>query len=117
MRICQIKELILKPCPFCGGNAIICASQDESIKDNKYISNITCNGCGATVQGDITRSMLEADIKAAKLWNQRTAVDVVHCKECKWYDWVDCNNPIVTAFPHGARDEDNYCNFGEQKEG
>ena len=44
-------------------------------------------------------------------------VEVVRCGECKWYDWVDCMNPTVTAFPNGVRDEDNYCNFGERKDG
>ena len=43
--------------------------------------------------------------------------EIVRCKDCKWYDWVDCNNPVVTAFPNSVRDEDNYCNFGERKDG
>ena len=114
MRIYQIKELILKPCPFCGGNAIICASKGESIKENKHISNIVCSNCDAAVQGVIASSMLEADIKAAKLWNKRMAVDVVHCKDCKWRDKAGCALQIVDDSDKPS--DNDYCSYGELKE-
>ncbi len=118
MRICQIKELILKPCPFCGGNAIICASKGESIKDNKYISNIVCSCCDAAVQGVIASSMLEADIKAARLWNKRTAVNVVHCKDCKWFIAVNeaCGKCTYRTREFLYNENDDYCSYGELKE-
>lgn len=58
-----MKELELKPCPFCGGKAIKSAFSWGNI-DDEY--TIQCTVCGIRT----TVSKLE---EAIKLWNRRVA--------------------------------------------
>ena len=60
----KIKEINLKPCPFCGGEA--------EMKGTTYLGNIpmafyiVCKGCGMQ-----TASNHEPKTKQAKDWNRR----------------------------------------------
>lgn len=60
----KTKEIKLKPCPFCGGNAIF--------RGTAYLGNIptafyiVCEGCGMQ-----TASNCEPKTKQAKDWNRR----------------------------------------------
>ena len=63
------KEIVLKPCPFCGSNEI---SEGESMlkKDGRYHKQNGCTNCGAfgpiTVVNDIRNNT-----RANKAWNWR----------------------------------------------
>lgn len=52
----------LKPCPFCGGNAIEVSPYDQTPLGSRWI--IKCVDCGASIQGS-HRAMNKA------AWNQR----------------------------------------------
>lgn len=54
----------LKPCPFCGGEAIFPKSRDEFGKEMESTFAL-CTGCGATTCWCTRKD------KAAKLWNRR----------------------------------------------
>ena len=53
----------LKPCPFCGGEAILWTSRDEKRRTNP--SFIRCEKCGA--QSDVYERVKET----AKAWDRR----------------------------------------------
>ena len=58
---------ILKPCPFCGGEAVLHKTERESFLMAKTIilSQISCASCG--VNTDVFRE----DDTAIKAWNRR----------------------------------------------
>ena len=73
----------LKPCPFCGGNAIEVSPYDQKPLGSRWI--IKCVDCGASIQGS-HRAMNKA------AWNQR----VHEPRTGKWEldpDGMDWNIP------------------------
>lgn len=89
----------LKPCPFCGGEAIL-----ESNK-LRYgtIYSAYCQKCGAETTGF-------SEHEAVAAWNRRAqhmptvdTVEVVRCRDC-----VHFGECLVT--------ENDYCSKGERKE-
>lgn len=48
------------------------------------------------------------------------AVEVVRCKDCKHYDFGVClkiySDGAVSQYAWQARNEDDYCSYGERKE-
>ena len=55
-----MKEIELKPCPFCGAEAYIADTWDTT----KYVQ---CTICGCKTL------YLKSELEAAELWNRRTA--------------------------------------------
>lgn len=43
--------------------------------------------------------------------NRMQTIDIVHCKDCKHYNYGDC-----VAMKFRARDEDFFCSDGERKD-
>ena len=41
------------------------------------------------------------------------AVQVIRCKECKWYEF---DIKMHCGLPHGVRSKDDYCSDAERKE-
>ena len=70
----------LKPCPFCGGNAIEVSPYDQKPLGSRWI--IKCVDCGASIQGS-HRAMNKA------AWNQR-----VH--EPRTGEWIFVDNESVS---------------------
>ena len=61
------KDIVLKPCPFCGSKSVWVA---DNILDYMFIGyNVHCNGCGAE-----TRYTKDRD-KAIERWNRRAEND------------------------------------------
>ena len=54
----------LKPCPFCGGNAIEVSPYDQKPLGSRWV--IKCVDCGATMRGSHRRMNKDA-------WNRRTS--------------------------------------------
>lgn len=62
-----MSETKLKPCPFCGGEAVL-----ESYNARKgFEACIQCNGCTAYVPTITYDTEEEAIEKAIKAWNRR----------------------------------------------
>lgn len=99
------------------GKKLIIAVMEREKMIKVYVEKLPSNCWTCVCEGDddFCNLLGEGTPTTGKLSNCPLK-EIVHCKDCKWYDWVDCNNPIVTAFPNGVRDEDNYCSFGERNE-
>lgn len=69
--------------------------------------------CNVKGNAEIIAKILDADVD----WEIADVVEVVRCKDCKYFDAVDCCNASITTFPHGVRDFDDYCSYGERKDG
>lgn len=61
----------LKPCPFCGGEAIM--RHISSIMD--VFSYVTCTRCGVQSPNFKVSSEYASDDKAAEAWNRRANDD------------------------------------------
>lgn len=71
----------LKPCPFCGGEAIV-------VKTESCGRYIGCWDCGGRTEEFETDYAGSAHDKAISAWNRRAdVVPVVRCVECIW--WQD----------------------------
>lgn len=100
----------LKPCPFCGGNAIEVSPYDQKPLGSRWI--IKCVDCGASIQGS-HRAMNKA------AWNQRAHEPRTgECRTCKRnadnggvYDDGRTKCPIQE---HYALLLDGYCHLYEQ---
>lgn len=59
----------IKPCPFCGFDAVLITGEYEvfGVPHNKY--GIACNWCGATVTFS---SNTDSEERTIKTWNKRT---------------------------------------------
>lgn len=61
---------ILKPCPFCGGDAEL--PETEQIEHNSWSARINCHRCEASVSMQYTESSPDLAIeRVEKLWNSR----------------------------------------------
>lgn len=85
MRI-EIREfgwLKLKPCPFCGGEAVL--SDEVDIESQDVFHMFTCNKCGAgVVFSEIFEDGTAGDIEkgdAIKAWNRRPEPRLVNENE------------------------------------
>ena len=93
----------LKPCPFCGGEAIV-------VKTERCGRYIECWDCGGRTEEFETDYAGSAHDKAISAWNRRAqhmptvdTVEVVRCRDC-----VHFGECLVT--------ENDYCSKGERKE-
>ena len=70
----------LKPCPFCG-------KYPQAVMDDETEEKfgVKCFNCGGSIYPE--KETLQEAIEA---WNRRAdTVDVVRCKDCKWYGRAD----------------------------
>lgn len=91
-----MNSIELKPCPFCGGEAVLIATSNCS----GYVS---CTRCGIKTNKywDESMSMPEKERKkwytyVAKLWNRR-AVQVDPVKHGKWIADYDCGGVVLSC--------------------
>ena len=64
-----MSDMELKPCPFCGGEAVINEIPPHkhtfvNMPDCEGFTYIECTGCGCTIGADTTQQAIEA-------WNRR----------------------------------------------
>ena len=57
----------LKPCPFCGGKAML----DHSISGLNTTSFIRCNGCYVSTKRFVISTRASSDMEAIEAWNRR----------------------------------------------
>ena len=62
----------LRPCPFCGGQAIIDPIFHEARSDYQWIAKVFCRDCGGTaVSAGFERTAEDAVVSATRNWNTR----------------------------------------------
>lgn len=62
----EIKEVELKPCPFCGGKAELHSwHKPECMAKDEIRAEVWCNDCPATVGTYLTKE------EAVEAWNRR----------------------------------------------
>lgn len=59
---------------------------------------------------DYVLNQILTDIKNAPTVD---AVEVIRCKDCKWYEF---DRKMHCGLPHGVRSKDDYCSDAERKE-
>ena len=115
----------LKPCPFCGGEAKL------HKKGNKFY--VECDGdCWTqTSKYSYQEDAIKAwnDLERRKEENAPTvdAVEVVRCKDCKYYFQDEiygeiCRHPEldfeIECYDHWINTKpEDFCSYGERKEG
>ena len=111
----------LKPCPFCGGEAIVINPRLRSCFETleNATMRVACPDCGAGISfgylnerwDKLTEEQAKEAIRATiSAWNRRAqhiptvdTVEVVRCRDC-----VHFGECLVT--------ENDYCSKGERKE-
>lgn len=97
----------LKPCPFCGGEAIQVSGEYRDGGYQEYTSHVKCECCGSVSQR-ITEScsLPEVEKIAAYAWNrraERTCHDEAGsqqsflCSECGWF-WNDPEDELGFSY-------------------
>lgn len=62
----------LKPCPFCGGEAIAESDEITSHSMNRaYVSSVSCTNCGCSTPNIDTSWHETVDEKSIEQWNRR----------------------------------------------
>ncbi len=74
----KMPDIELKPCPFCGGEAVINEIPPHkhtfvNMPDCEGFTYIECTRCGGTVAADTTQQAIEA-------WNRRADMDWISVK-------------------------------------
>lgn len=60
------KEAELKPCPFCGGNAVLKHSVFV-----RFSAFVICKNCGVRTMEYTSNSLDDAKMLAMQIWNRR----------------------------------------------
>ena len=105
----------LKPCPFCGGEALMRERYSNGIANTKHYRR-ECRHCKATF-AHWFRSIKRAN----EAWNRRAILDgcenelIVRCKDCKHYDTTGCSKGFgwCESMDRGVSD-DFYCANGKR---
>lgn len=63
------KELVLEPCPFCGGEAEIIRNYKTATQEYEYMAWCTELGCNANIDGFVDEE------SAIKAWNTRKPME------------------------------------------
>lgn len=89
-----MNDLKLKPCPFCGGEAVL-VRENKSNEGYLYdLAAIKCRSCACNSGTYLidTRANTEAAIqRLINAWNKRAPLDtpkIVYCKDCALLDPV-----------------------------
>lgn len=94
----------LKLCPFCGRIPTV-----EDCGDNRFFVRCKCGIAQDKLYGQ--------KCDAVRRWNTRKpsadAVEVVRCRDCKWFGKIGCAIKIVDESdkPH----EHDFCSFAERR--
>lgn len=95
-----MKEIKLKPCPFCGGEAVLIT---ESVKEyNSYVpgANVKCRACGCNTGAYIDFTAPRSAINA---WNRRAEENLLIIPEMsdddiqKAIDFIKNSRPQIIA--------------------
>lgn len=117
----------LKPCLFCGSKAyFVTQFHKNALGYNKYSATysvgIKCLGC--TIAGiepyqdtvwleEVEKEYMKRGKIFAEIWNRRVGVEVVRCKDCKFYHTEEC---AIDDWHFSETKEDDFCSFAERKE-
>lgn len=112
-------EIELKPCPFCGEDAV------HLDKAYSYYSNmvIYCENCDTVFLLDDCHSTEKELVEA---WNRRVdTTKVVHCKDCKHYQnhpnglcylhTEPCDNKYKYKGDAVCVEPNDFCSYGERR--
>lgn len=108
----------LKPCPFCGGHAILCKEHEtHELGYEIKTALVKCDCCGANtgayyVNGVYDTTTTVQDVINA--WNRRDAPKIIHCKDCGYYHDKGrfCDLPCEAAV---RRLPDDYCSHAVKR--
>lgn len=116
----------LKPCPFCGGEAILSKEEIPDGNISYHTARIKCDDCGcATRQYIIDGYYGSTDTVAdcINAWNDRkqnNSTPVVLCKNCKYASTNEfgVSSAIVLCsfgITKSVRQVDDFCIYGEKR--
>ena len=97
----------LKPCPFCGGPAMV---------TNPTMWQAWCTKCHSIGEPRLTKE------EAIEAWNRRTNSttiqpsahpEIIRCRECKF---ASGDSRICMKFDHSPIGELDFCSFAERRE-
>ena len=107
----------LKPCPFCGGEAVL-VRENKSNEGHLYdLAAIKCRSCACnsgTYLIDIRANTETAIQRLINAWNKRTQPDgpeIIHCRDCVYFTPIGgiceySRDSLVCRFP------DEFCSRG-----
>lgn len=120
MSVRKMSEIELKPCPFCGGEAILYKEEIPDGKISYHTARIKCDNCGcATRQYIIDGYYGSTDTveDCISTWNNRkqnNTAPVVLCKDCKYYRKMyklcSCRSDKFNVYLN----DNDFCSFGER---
>ena len=99
----------LKPCPFCGREAVVKRSSD-------FRYYVMCGKCEVKTHKYIVKS------DAIKAWNRRADVNFVRCLNCKYLKADTLDQKAVyfctqNVFAKRRIKLDDFCSYVERKDG
>lgn len=63
-----MEEIKLKPCPFCGGNAVMMENRAEGVAPSYRVA---CSTVGCWCMGPMPHNRWGTEKAAARVWNRR----------------------------------------------
>lgn len=105
-----MKQIELKPCPFCGGKARFTTKTFDCIAETAVVY---CEVCGAQTEEVSASVHYCAEEKAASLWNTRVDTDQVHCRDCVHWDKLFGVLGTCSKMKTDTAN-DNFCKYGER---
>lgn len=55
-------------------------------------------------------------IEIIKLIDEAPSIDIVRCKECKWYEPLDSSRPFYCSRGIWKVNADDFCSYGERRD-
>ncbi len=132
-------QLSLLPCPFCGGKADLgMGTQDYS---ERMIVEAVCGVCGARIVREtklLDGNVISLSDNVIFMWNRRynrqdkesifpkeikespavDAVEIIRCKDCKYYcrmRYALDDDTYTCRFRRGRVNPNDFCSYGERK--
>ena len=93
-KIPRPRPIELKPCPFCGGHAILCKEHELDIYAEIETALVKCDCCGANTGAYYTNGVYGTTTTvqdAVNAWNRRVTDDKVNSPMC-----FGCGNYMPT---------------------